>query len=50
MWAKNFKIKYKILISGAICTGENNEKYAFLPPQFDIGNKLFFNFNYDILK
>jgi len=42
MWTKNFKIKYKIQIYGAICTGENNEKYAFLPPQFYIGNKLFF--------
>jgi len=38
MWTKNFKIKYKILISGAICAGENNEKYVFLPPQFEIGN------------
>lgn len=40
MWTKNFKIKYKIIVYGAICTVENNEKYAFLPPQFDIGNKL----------
>jgi hypothetical protein len=46
---KNFKIKYKILIFVAICKGENNEKYAFIPPQFDMRNEHFF-FNYNILK
>jgi hypothetical protein len=39
---KIFKIKYKILISVAIYNGDNNEKYAFIPPQIDMGNKLFF--------
>jgi hypothetical protein len=36
------KIKYKILISVAICSGDNNEKYDFIPPQFDMGNRHFF--------